>query len=311
MKFAILGDTHFDFWLTQNFKEKHFDMHFRAMLEASPADVLLLPGDIGHYNAQNLKCLKYLRHYYDRIVVTFGNHDYYLVTHSVRDKYRYGTNGDMNRPSHMRVNEMKTMIEDAEGIDYVDGNIAEIGGIKIGGSSGWYDGSLLANNGKTYEDIQLEWRLQMNDANLIYPTGSNGVKFDRLFHEQKHRMDDVYQQCDIMMTHVSPLSEWNQFVQMYNYQLALAAIDPKYSENHEALKDYRAFYCFNGKQYLEEGSMKHWVFGHTHRNFSRNYERADGKTIQIHCNSIGYPKNRREKISEEKFSIKVIEVNPE
>jgi ASC-1-like (ASCH) protein len=148
----------------------------------------------------------------------------------------------------------------------------------------------------------------MNDANLIYPNGNEGVKFDRLFQEQKHRLGDVYQHCDIMMSHVSPLSEWNQFVQMYNYQSAIAAIDPNYAQNHEGLKDYRAFYCFDGKKYLEEGSMKLWVFGHTHRNFHRLYQCADGETIDIYCNSIGYPKNRREKTPQEKYAIQVIDV---
>ena len=68
MTFAILGDTHFDFHLSANapVNEHLFDMRFKHFLEASPADVLLLPGDIGHYNAQNLECLKHLRRYYDR-----------------------------------------------------------------------------------------------------------------------------------------------------------------------------------------------------------------------------------------------------
>jgi len=306
MTFALLGDTHFDFWLNHKFKEKHFDLHFRVMLEASPADILLIPGDIGHYNAQNLACLKQLQRYYPRVVVTFGNHDYYLVTHSVRDKYRYGTNADANRPSEARVSEMKKMIEDAEGIDYVDGNIIDINGIKIGGATGWYDGSLLLNAGKSYDDVNWEWRLQMNDANMIYPNANNGAKFDTLFQEQKHRMEKVYQHCDIMMTHVSPLSEWNQFIQMYNFQPALAAFDPNYAQNHEALRNYRTFYCFDGKRYLEEGSMKHWVFGHTHRNFHRAYERADGKVIDIRCSSIGYPKNSKK--SDTFRGISVLEV---
>lgn len=303
MKFAILGDTHFDFWLNTNFKEKHFHLQFRKLLESAQADVLLLPGDIGHYNAQNLKCLEYMRQYFDRIVVTFGNHDYYLVSHSMRDKYRYH---NPNRPSEARVSEMKKMIEDAEGIDYVDGNIIDVNGIKIGGATGWYDGSLLLQR-KKYDDVNLEWRLQMNDANLIYPRGNNeGVKFDSLFQSQKHRLDAVYQECDIMMSHVSPLSEWKQFVEMYGFDSDQAARDPNYSINHEALQDYRAFYCFDGKEYLENGSMKHWVFGHTHRNFSRTYERQDGQAIEIHCNSVGYP-NRKKKI-QEGFEIKVIEV---
>lgn len=304
MKCAILGDTHFDFWLLTNFKEKHFHLQFRKLLESAEADVLLLPGDIGHYNAQNLQCLQYMRQYFDQIVVTFGNHDYYLITNSVREKYRYA---NPNRPSEERVSEMKKMIEDAEGINYVDGNILDIGGIKIGGATGWYDGSLLMDGGKkSYAEVNSLWRWQMNDANLIHPTGTSGVTFDRLFQEQKCNLDAVYQQCDIMMTHVSPLSEWKQFIEMYNFQSSLAAFDQSYAQNHEALKDYRVFYCFDGKEYLENGSMKHWVFGHTHRNFSRTYERQDGKSIQIHCNSIGYPD--RGKIPKE-FYLKVIEVH--
>lgn len=301
MKFAIMGDTHFDFWLNTNFQEKHFHLQFRTLLKTVEADVLLLSGDIGHYNAQNLQCLQYMRQYFDRIVVTFGNHDYYLVTNSARDKYKYGTNGDINRPSEVRVNEMKMMIEDAEGIDYVDGNTVDIGGIKIGGATGWYDGSLLAN--KSREVIQTEYEKVMNDGSLIHPKGK---AFDWLFHEQKHRLDAVYQNCDIMMSHVSPLTEWKQFVEMYGFDADIAKTNPDYAMKHEALQDYRAFYCFDGKEFLENGSMTHWIFGHTHRNFSRTYERQDGRSIEIHCNSIGYP-NKKEK-AQDGFELKVIEV---
>lgn len=296
VKLAILGDTHFDFWLNPNFKEKHFNLQFRELLEPVEADVLLLSGDIGHYNTQNLRCLQYMRQYFDRIVVTFGNHDYYLITNSVRDKYQ---RLNPNRPSEERVDEMKKMIEDVDRIDYVDGNIVEIDGIKIGGATGWYDGSLL---NKSRDTIQAEYDKVMNDGNLIHPRGK---PFDWLFHEQKHRLDAVYQQCDIMMSHVSPLSEWKQFIEMYGFDNERASRDPNYSMQHEALKDHNAFYCFDGKEYLANGSMKHWVFGHTHQNFSRTYERADGRSIEIHCNSIGYPD--KGKIPTE-FVVKEIEV---
>lgn len=303
MRFAILGDTHFDFHLSSNapVTERLFDMRFRPLLEASPADVLLLPGDIGHYNAQNLECLKHLRRYYDRVVVTFGNHDYYLISKSIVSRYKY--NGGSAGASRARVEEMKAMIDAEEGIDYVDGNVIEINGIRIGGASGWYDGSLYMNDGqKSYADVQSIWRWKMNDANMIHPTGTNGAKFDDLFQEQKHRLDAVYNECDIMMTHVSPLSEWEQFKIMYNYQPALDQIDPKYSANHEALKEYRTFYCFDGKEYLENGSMKHWVFGHTHQRFHRAYTRQDGQTVDIHCNSIG------QLVGRNTFGLKVIEL---
>jgi hypothetical protein len=308
MKFAILGDTHFDFYFNPNsvVSQRAFDAKFKTLLESSPADVLLIPGDIGHYNGQNIQCLRHLKRYYDRVVVTFGNHDYYLISKTMISNYQWGTN--RLGGSRERVAQMKLLIDKEEGIDYVDGTIIEIKGIRIGGASGWYDGSLLLNAGKSHDDVNWEWRLQMNDANMIYPNANNGAKFDTLFQEQKHRMEKVYQHCDIMMTHVSPLSEWNQFVQMYNYQKPLEGFYKNYSSTHEALQDYRAFYCFDGKSLLENGSMGHWVFGHTHRNFERHYIREGKEDIKILCNSIGYPKTGSQKKASPDFKIKTIEV---
>lgn len=313
MKFAILGDTHFDFYFNPNgvVTERQFDAKFKTLLEGAPADVLLIPGDIGHYNSQNIQCLRHLRRYYDRVVVTFGNHDYYLITKSIVSKYQWGTGwGDssVSGGSRERIEEVKFFIDREDGIDYVDGNVVEIDGVRIGGASGWYDGSLLMNAGKSHSDVNMIWRLTMNDANKIYPNGNNLTKFDTLFHEQKHRIEDVYQDCDIMMTHVSPLSEWNQFTEMYNFQPAIAAQIPNYATDHEALQDYRAFYCFDGKHLLENGSMSHWIFGHTHRNFERLYVREGKEDIKILCNSIGYPKGGSQRKTTSDFEIKIIEV---
>ncbi len=302
MKIAIMGDTHFDFWFSSSgiVSEQKFDSKFKALLESAPADVLVIAGDIGHYNAQNITCLKHLRRYYERILVTFGNHDYYLVTKSIVSKYQYKS-GRLGG-SRERVAEMKTMIELEDGIDYVDGNIIEIDGISFGGATGWYDGSLLDKN--NHDEINSKWQLIMNDAKTIHPTGDKGAKFDDLFHEQKYRLDAVYQQCDVMISHVSPLSEWKQFLEMYGFDSDQASRDPNYSMNHVSLQGYRAFYCFDGKEYLENGSMTHWIFGHTHQNFSRTYQRENGKEIEIVCNSIGAPKKNKES----DFKIKVIEV---
>lgn len=304
MKFAIMGDTHFDFYFSSDsssISERLFHLKIGHYLENAGADVLVIAGDLGHYNAQNIQVLRLLKQYVKRIIVTFGNHDYYLISKSVVNKYQWGT-GRLSG-SRERVAEMKAMIENEDCIDYVDGNVVEIDGIRIGGATGWYDGSLLYDNRKKTDEIQAIWEKDMNDANLIHPTAKRGAKFDDLFNEQKHRIDAVYQNCDIMVSHVSPLSEWKQFVEMYG----APDVTQMYGNiKSDALDDVRGFYCFDGKEYLENGSMTHWIFGHTHRNFSRIYERKDGRSIEIHCNSIGYP-NKKEK-AQEGFEIKVIEV---
>ncbi len=285
MKFAIMGDTHFDFYFRTDkvVSDAKFDAKFKAIIESNLADVLIIAGDIGHYNTQNITCLRHLKRYYKHIVVTFGNHDYYLVSKAIASRYQYivGLNG-----SRERVEEMKTMIDQEIGIDYVDGNVIEIDGIRIGGATGWYDGSLLLNEGWNRKEIQTVWVDVSNDAHMIEPSAKNGSYFETLFYEQKHHLDAVYKECDIMVTHVSPLSEEDQFLEMYD----------------ESANSNRAFYCFDGEEYLENGTMIHWIFGHTHRNFNRTYQRADGKEIQIICNSIGRPKDK------ENFTMKVIEV---
>lgn len=309
MKIAIMGDTHFDFYFSSNsssISERLFHLKIGYHLENIGADVLIIAGDLGHYNAQNIQALRLLKKYVERIIVTFGNHDYYLISKSIVSKYQYKS-GRLGG-SHERVAEMKVMIEDEDGIEYVDGNVIEIDGIRIGGATGWYDGSLLYDNRKTTDEIQAIWEKDMNDANTIYPTAKHGMKFDTLFKEQKHRLDAVYQNCDIMVSHVSPLSEWKQFVEMYNYHKPLEGFYQNFSSTHEALQDYRAFYCFDGKEYLDNGSMTHWIFGHTHRNFSRTYQREDGKEIEIICNSIGYPRLAKDKIKSDAFEIKIIEI---
>jgi hypothetical protein len=95
---------------------------------------------------------------------------------------------------------------------------------------------------------------------------------------------------------------------MYNYQKPLEGFYKNYSSTHEALQDYRAFYCFDGKSLLKNGSMRHWVFGHTHRNFERHYIREGKEDIKILCNSIGYPKTGSQKKVSQDFKIKTIEV---
>lgn len=301
-----MGDTHFDFYFSSDsssISERLFHLKIGHYIENAEADVLIIAGDLGHYNTQNIQVLRLFKQYVKRIIVTFGNHDYYLVSKSVVNKYQWGT-GRLGG-SRERVAEMKAMIENEDGIDYVDGNVVRIDGIRIGGAAGWYDGSLLYDNRKTYNEIQEIWEKDMNDANLIHPTAKRGAKFDDLFNEQKHHIDAVYQNCDIMVSHVSPLSEWKQFVEMYG---APDATQMYGNMKSDALDDVRGFYCFDGKEYLENGSMTHWIFGHTHRNFERTYTRGDGKKIEIICNSLGYPKLAKQKTKSNEFKIKLIEV---
>ena len=65
-------------------------------------------------------------------------------------------------------------------------------------------------------------------------------------------------------------------------------VNPSFLHRHIA-SSYKGqqsnmFFTFNGHQFMKEGSMKYWVFGHTHDRLE--YEYSGVKCI---CNPFGYP----------------------
>lgn len=77
---------------------------------------------------------------------------------------------------------------------------------------------------------------------------------------------NIYQKCNVMITHVNPSFDEKH-------------IDKKYHNNQT-----NTFFTFNGSKFYRDGTMKYWVFGHTHD--SIEYEINDVKFL---CNPLGYP----------------------
>lgn len=76
MKLDILSDTHFDFYFYQKYNEDDVVKFFKNIINFEDiADVLIIAGDIGHNNAQNIKILKILKQFYKNIICVLGNHD--------------------------------------------------------------------------------------------------------------------------------------------------------------------------------------------------------------------------------------------
>ena len=128
----ILSDTHFDTYFTQaqssNIEaiKSIFDPIFFDNRKRETGDVLIIAGDIGHYNSQNMKILKiFQKEYYQHIVCVLGNHDYYLNNRIEQDDY------DLN--SFNRVNEIRELINAQENMYCLNGDVIEIDGIRFGG----------------------------------------------------------------------------------------------------------------------------------------------------------------------------------
>ncbi len=265
MKVDILSDLHLDFYYRSNIiTTKDVTTLFAPILTQNNSrelgDVLIVAGDIGHYNEQNIEVLIILqKKYYNNIICVLGNHDYYLSNMIQEDEY------EMN--SFNRAKEMRNLINSREGLHCLDGNVVEINGVKFGGCDGWYNNSYL----KAYYPLSSFSQKSMNQmwANCMHSDFKfiKGISnYNDIFQIEQPKIEAVYKNCDIMITHINP-SYLN-------------------SNNGKKLKQQQSntFFCFNGHNYLEKGNMKYWIFGHTHREI--NYNMYDVDCI---CNPMGYP----------------------
>jgi metallophosphoesterase superfamily enzyme len=265
MKIDILSDVHFDEYFPHkgqhpydvNEIRKKFDPIFLKD-NREIGEVLIIAGDIGHYNEQNIAILKILKkEYYKHIVCVLGNHDYYLVSFLQRDDY------DEN--SYERVKEMRKLISDEDGLYCLDGNVVEINGVRFGGCDSSYSNAFIkahfpkADHPKSNNEM---WKRTMPDATAMF--GIN--QYNQLYKEEIPKIERVYQECDVMITHVNP-----SFLKEH--------MSPYFSNNITS-----TFFCFDGHRFLEGGTMKYWVFGHTHDKIE--YEYAG---VQCICNPLGNP----------------------
>lgn len=258
IQFDLISDIHLDFWVKYSSNHtKHnqiVEKFVNSILPKEPSEVLVIAGDLGHYNKQNFIFLEKLKEYYRHILLVAGNHDYYLVSNSIKNKYRYN--------SMRRFQEMKTIAEQIPGVLFLDGDTVEISGVSFGGTGMWYDfqygiNQLNIDANKVYES----WKLISNDSVLI-----EGLPrlVEAMYTEELTKLKKVLDRSDVIITHISP--DWSK--------VPLDHIND--SSN--------SFYYFNGRDLLSNLNQKIWCFGHVHRR--EDYFNEGCRLINA---SLGYP----------------------
>lgn len=264
----ILSDIHLDFYFRQHQpSDREIQIVFDPLLATAKADMLIVAGDIGHYNSQNIYVLKQIQkiYQYKYIVCVLGNHDYYLLSNSSKHEYFYN--------SQLRAKAMRDLTNQEEGMYCLDGEVIDIDGIKIGGADSWYDGKYIIRNFPDYrkEDINGLYEYVMNDANYVL-----GVSWIELSQEEKKKIELIYQDVDIMITHVNP------------------SLYPEHTSSQFREEKTTGFFTFDGENYVKNGTMKYWIFGHTHIANEFNFH-----GVKCICNPMGYPReNNQIKISQ-------------
>jgi len=208
------SDLHLDFVLGN--KGQHTERRSKLIkvkmgFKSTDAELLLIAGDLGHYNKQNIEFLKEMTKQYRYIILIHGNHDLYLLSKSQQDKYK----GD----SFNRLREFREAIKELENVYYLDGEMIEIEGIKIAGASLWYDYTYGLERGLQAWEIQKYFMENSNDSKKImkptinvphvYDHFSKPKTFiDNLEYaaEQKAKLLKVVKQGDpdIIISHIPP-----------------------------------------------------------------------------------------------------------
>lgn len=238
MKIDILSDVHFDNYFFNKYKSDDVIKFYSQIIDFNNCgDVLVIAGDLGHDNEQNIKILKILKEYYKNIICVLGNHDYYLMGK---------TNQKLFSSSFERVENMRNLINSKDGMYCLNGNIIEIDGVKFGGADFWYDDGYLnvnyPNEEFSIKSINQMWSNCTPDSKFIV-----GIEnFNDIFEIEKFKIESIYKDCDVMITHINPSAK-NENVNV-RFQNSPS----------------NTFFTFDGEKYLKNGNMKYWIFGHTH-----------------------------------------------
>ncbi|MFC5472318.1 metallophosphoesterase [Cohnella suwonensis] len=268
IRFDLISDIHLDFWVENSSnhlkQDKRLDTFLNTIMPEIPSKTLVIAGDLGHYNKQNYRLLEKLNKFYKHILLVPGNHDYYLISKSIKNKYK--------RNSINRFLEMKLMAEQLSGIHFLDGDQIEVDGIVFGGCGMWYDFEYgLQQLNETWDRVFDNWQSISNDSVLI-----EGLprRVEAMFMEEKVKLKKILNSTDVLVTHISP--DWSKV--------------PK----DKATELFNSYYYFDGKDLFPDIRGRTWCFGHVHRRIE--YINHGCRFINA---SLGYPdenKNLPQKI---------------
>jgi len=261
MKIGYVSDTHLDFFVHPN-KNHKIREYIQNILNPEGGDVLIVAGDISHYNTQTILLLEELSTYYNQVLFTIGNHDLYLISKNLVNKYKYN--------SFSRIKELEDYFIDSKFIHFLNGSSIDINGVNFGGLPNWYD---LPSQGHIDR-----WNNIMNDSNLIYEGREHTIinygyyseklsSFDtQAFRKIQEENFEKLENIDVLFTHICP-----------------CLIDPENKNGPHSSDDM--FYMTDDIEKVKKTGAKYVVYGHNHTSTSWSKD-----SIKFLTNSIGYPK---------------------
>lgn len=187
MQVDYISDLHLDFHVRHDGNYPKWQLKtglfLHSLLPNSLGEILILAGDISHYNIQSFWAIEYFSNLYNRVFYVSGNHDYYLISGGQRKKYRYN--------SKNREIELCEMVSELSNVTHLKNfETCEYQGFKIAGATSWYP---LTD----FKD-RIFFEQMSNDSVLIKKID---IGAENYIESEKYK--DM-EQVDIIITHVPP-----------------------------------------------------------------------------------------------------------
>lgn len=132
MKIAYISDLHLDFyvnpWAAWQRKLQYF---LAQLLPDEPADVLIVAGDLSHYDAQSMFALTFFAKHFQQVFYVMGNHDYYLLSNKQRARYKRHS---INR--EIALHAMTSTLSNVTLLQHY--NVVAFEDVLFAGSTNWY-----------------------------------------------------------------------------------------------------------------------------------------------------------------------------
>lgn len=247
MRFDFISDLHLDFQR----RPPTVPYALENLIPSDHSKVLVIAGDLGHCNDQNIGFLHMMRKHYDHVILVYGNHDLYVLGNDLK---KFGKN------SQARIRDMIDRARAIDGVHYLDGDIVEVDGMKIGGCGMWYDGKYATNVHNVPEQLlRIMWLQTMKDSVYIYGM----PEMQEMFESECIKLERIIDSADIIVSHIGP--DWSH-------------IPPRFQGPGTG------FFYFDGAEFLKRCDGKVWIYGHTHDPHS-----FMSSGCQMICNPLGYP----------------------
>lgn len=186
MKISYISDLHLDFYVRMDKKwEQKTPAFLTTLLPEENGEVLVIAGDISHYNSQSFFVLQFFSTIFKQVIFVLGNHDYYLVSGNQQKKYHHNSRERETELYNMisQIPNVK-MLTQFERFQYKD--------VSFAGATNWY----------TLEDFKEQQFFQevSNDSVLI-----KGLNIQKLHAQEMHAYQNL-QEVDVLITHVPPIT---------------------------------------------------------------------------------------------------------